>query len=478
MPLAVNEQSAEVKRLAEQWTVLEALQGGTPAMRAAGKAFLPQWPNEEAASYSARLATATLFPAYRRTVGVMASKPFSEKLALSEDAPASIVQWAEDIDRQGVSLHSFAAEMFNETVGYGLAGVLVEYPAVRKEPGKIETVAQVEAAGRRPYFVRVMHSQILGWQSETVDGEVRLTQLRLLESYEEKDGRFGTTSKPQVRVLEPGKWEVWRQKPNTKGNSEHDWEMFEEGVTSLKKIPFVPFYGIRDGFMCGKPALEDLAHLNVEHWQSKSDQQTILHVARVPILAMIGAEDETALTVGAMAAVKLPQDADLKFVEHSGAAIEAGRNSLVDLVEEMVQTGAELLVKKPSGQRTASQDNNEQEGNKCDLQRMAENFADALDQALQFMADYARLTNAGTVSLFDDYGAANLSDASAVLLKDLQMAGLLSKKTVLKELQRRGVLSSDLDVDGELANAEADGPPLGTMVDLMKIGASDPNANG
>src|SRR6478672_13164360 len=105
MPLAVNEQSAEAKRLAEQWTVLEALQGGTPAMRAAGKAFLPQWPNEEAASYSARLATATLFPAYRRTVGVMASKPFSEKLALSEDAPASIVQWAEDIDRQGVSLH-------------------------------------------------------------------------------------------------------------------------------------------------------------------------------------------------------------------------------------------------------------------------------------------------------------------------------------------------------------------------------------
>jgi hypothetical protein len=183
MPLAVNEQSEEVASLALQWAVLEALQGGTPAMREAGIAYLPQWPNEEAASYRARLATATLFPAYKRTVSVMAGKPFAKELTLSEDAPESIRKWAQDIDRQGVSLHAFAAEMFNETVGYGLAGVLVDYPAV--VPVKTgRTVAQVEASGARPYFVRVMHDQILGWRHEVAGGRVRLTQLRLAESAE------------------------------------------------------------------------------------------------------------------------------------------------------------------------------------------------------------------------------------------------------------------------------------------------------
>jgi len=35
--------------------------------------------------------------------------------------------------------------------------------------------------------------------------------------------------------------------------------------------------------MQAKPPLLDLAWLNVEHWQSASDQSNILHVARVPI---------------------------------------------------------------------------------------------------------------------------------------------------------------------------------------------------
>ncbi|KGQ19919.1 62kDa structural protein [Lysobacter dokdonensis DS-58] len=462
MPLAVNEQSEEINLLACEWPVLEALQAGTPAMRNARMTYLPQWPNEEAASYTARLATATLFPAYRRTVNVMASKPFAKALVLSDDTPESIVTWAEDIDLQGVSLHAFAAEMFNETVGYGLAGILVEYPAEVSSAGL--TVAQLEASGRRPYFVRVMHDQILGYKTESVAGRVRLTQLRLAESTTEDDGEYGTKTIPCVRVLRPGSWEVWKQ------TTDKNWVLEASGTTSLAEIPFVPLYGVRDGFMVGKPALLDLAYLNVKHWQSQSDQDTILHVARVPILAMIGAEDETQLTVGAMAAVKLPDKADLKFVEHSGASIEAGKQSLLQLEEQMVQTGAELLVQKP-GARTATEDANDAEGNKSDLQRMAENFEDALDQALSFMAQFASLPSGGSVYLFNDYGAATLSDASAVLLKDLQMAGLLSKETTLKELQRRGFLSPDLSIDEELEKAEADGPPLGAQLDMLAIGA-------
>jgi hypothetical protein len=130
----------------------------------------------------------------------------------------------------------------------------------------------------------------------------------------------------------------------------------------------------------------------------------------------------------------------------------------------MVQTGAELLVQKP-GQRTATEDANDAEGNKSDLQRMAESFEDSLDMALDFMAQFARLPSGGNVSLFKDYGAATLSDASAQLVQTLQQGGLLSRVTALKELQRRGVLSPDIDVDEELAAAEADGPAMGTLTD-------------
>lgn len=468
MGLAVNQPSAEVQALRTQWSVLEALVGGTPAMRAGRTKYLPQWPNEEAESYNARLATATLFPMFRRTAGVMAGKPFSKALTL-EGANARIEGFAENIDLQGVNLHTFAAEMFLEDVRYGLAGILVDYPDTTERDSagrpvaaeqRARTVAQVESSGVRPYWVRVKHNQILGWRSEVVNGSLRLAQLRLLESVDDPDGQFGTETVDQVRVLYPGRWEIWRAEGN-------EWAIWRDGTTSLKEIPFVPLYGAREGFMIGSPPLLDLAYLNVKHWQSQSDQDTILHVARVPILAMFGADEQTTLTVGASAAVKFDNpNAKLEFVEHSGAAISAGADSLAALEEQAIQTGAELLVKRP-GERTATESANDAEANKSDLQRMAEGFEDALDQALVYTAQFAGLpeTEAGSVKLFSDYGAATLSDASASLIKELQFSGLLSKRTTLEEMKRRGVLSAEVDPDTEIATAEEEAVPMDGMTD-------------
>ena len=107
MTLAVNERSPELDEIAQDWPVLDALMSGTRSMRRAG--LMPQWPGEPADSYKARLSVATLFPAYKRTVGVMAGKPFAKALTL-EDADPSIELWAENIDQQGTNLQTFCAD--------------------------------------------------------------------------------------------------------------------------------------------------------------------------------------------------------------------------------------------------------------------------------------------------------------------------------------------------------------------------------
>lgn len=452
MTATVRTESAAVEEMAVHWPMLRALLGGTHAMRAAGKSYLPQWPNEQDESYRARLAVATLYPAYARTVEVLAGKPFSKPLTLGEDVPARLQDWSQDIDLQGRNLHTFAAELMRDVIGYGLSGVLIDYP---KADG-IRTQADEKAIGARPYFTRYAPGTVLGWKSEQRAGATRLTQMRLLESVEEDDGEWATKSAEQVRVLVPGAWAIYRS------NGKNEWALFEEGTTTLSEIPFVFFYGERQGFGTSRPPLLDLAHQNVEHWQSASDQQTITHVARVPILTVIGAEENTSITVGASAAVSLPVGADLKFVEHSGAAIEAGRQSLLDLEERMRQTGAELLVLKP-GQITATQVTSESEANKCALQRITESVEDGLDQCLQFAAEWVGEAEGGHVALFKDFGAGLLSEASAKLVLELQQGGLISKETAIKEQQRRGVLSADIDPEDEAERVSADGPALGAM---------------
>lgn len=452
MSLAVNQLSPEVLAMGQEWPIVDALLAGTRGMRAAGERLLPKWPNEEAEAYKARLATATLFPAFRRTLGVMAGKPFSKEITLSDDVAPRVREWCDDVDMQGRNLHSFAADALREAIGHGIAGVLVDHPP---NPG-VRTLADERAIGARPYFVHIRHEQILGWQANRVNGVIRLTQLRLLETVDEPDGPYGSKPVAQVRVLEPGKWETHR------AGADGKFVLHEQGTTTLTEIPFAPFYGQRAGFMIGESPLLDLAYLNIEHWQSKSDQQTVLHVARVPILAIIGAQDDTALTVGASSAVKLPQGADMKFVEHSGAAIEAGRQSLRDLEEQMIQTGAELLVAKP-GQRSATEANNDAEANKSELQAIVENFEDSLDLALYFMGAWVGEKQTGNVSLFKDFGAATLSEASAQLIVSMQQGGLLTKATALREQQRRGVIAADIDPNDELAAVAEEGPALGLI---------------
>ncbi len=469
MATAVNERSDAATALANEYPMLEALVSGTRAMRDKGEELLPRFPGEAGESYEKRRQTATLFPAYRRTVSVMAGKPFSKQATLSDDAPAQITEWAKDIDREGVSLHVFAAEMFAESF-YGLAGILVEAPKPPEPTGKVVTLADEKAAGIRPYFVRVMHNQFIGWRVESINGARQLTQLRIAEATVTKDGDFGERIVQRVRVLDPGSWRLFEK---ASVGDDAKWIEIDSGVTGLAYIPFVPLYGVRRSFMDGACPLLDLAYLNVKHWQSQSDQDNITRFARVPNIVVIGVEDPAfEIRLGAGSATRLPMGADMKIVEHSGASIGAGAKSLEDLEDQMIQAGAELLVKTP-GQRTATESNNDAEANKCDLQRMVEDFESGLDSALQMLADYAKLPDAGNVSLFKDFGAATLSDASAQLILSLQQGGVISTKTAIQELQRRGTLSPDIDPDEEAEEVTEQGPALGTITEPTAPGAPD-----
>lgn len=444
MTKTVRAQSDAVAAMAENWPIVDALLGGTPAMRKAAKTYLPKWPGESDDAYTARIATATLFPAFGRTVEVLAGKPFSKPITLGDDVPARIAKWCEDIDLQGRNLHAFAASISEEALSHGICGILVDYP----QATNVRTKAEENAAGIRPYWVQIRPGNVLGWKSKRINGAEVFTQLRLLEQVVENDGEFGEKIIEQVRVLSQGSWQTWREAEKLDATGKKEWVLHDEGVTTLNVIPFVPIYGRRTGFMTATPPLLELAHMNVEHWQSKSDQQTILHVARVPILfgRQLG---EAHVVVGAGSMIASDSEhGDLKYVEHTGKAIEAGRLSLLDLEDRMRQVGAELLVIKP-GKTTVAQTVAENEAGMCALQRLIEDVEDAIDAALQLTADWVGEQSGGNVTIFKDFGVSTLAEASAELLHDMNIDGTLSDESLFFEVQRRGLISPDLTWEKE-----------------------------
>jgi hypothetical protein len=457
--MTVRDQSAAVEAMAADWPIIDALLGGTPAMRTAGKTYLPQWPGETDEAYKARKNTATLFPAFARTVDVLCGKPFSKPLTYTDDIPVRIKAWCDDIDLQGRNLHAFAASICEEALSHGIAGILVDYPTAKG----IRTKADESAAGLRPYFVQIHAGNLLGWRTKRINGAETFTQLRLLEQVIEDDGAFGEKTVEQVRVLYPGKWQTWRESEKVDADGKKVWILHDEGKTTLKVIPFVPVYGKRTNFMRSEPPLLELAYMNVEHWQSKSDQQTILHVARVPILfgRMLGSDTKIVVGNGSMISSD-SEHGDLKYVEHSGLAIEAGRLSILDLEDRMRQVGAELLVIKP-GNTTVAQTMSDNEPGMCALQRLVQDAEDGIDAALQLMASWVGERQGGHVQIFQDFGVASLAEASMDLLRDMNVDGTLSDETLFLEAQRRGLIKPEVKWEDEKVRIKANAIKPGTV---------------
>lgn len=459
--------SAEVTAMAEPWPMISALLGGTSAMRAAKEAYLPKHPTETTDAYEYRRKTSTLYNAFTRTVETMASKPFAEPLKPSEDMPPELAGvtdaetkkkvkpgWIDNIDLEGRDLQAFAHDGFRKAMAYGPAYILVEYPQV----SGIRTLADQRSSGARPYFVLIEPLNVLGWRAERVDGVMTLTQFRFKECVRLPDGRFGEVEVEQVRVLEreisPARcwWETWRK------DDRGDWFLHEGGPISIGEIPVAPIYTKRTGFMTAEPPLLDLAHLNVEHWQSSSHQTNILRVARVPILFGSGMGQDDMEVVGSSAGkgvtVESP-DAKLAFIEPTGAGIQAGQESIEKLEERMAVMGMELLVSKP-GSKTATEASIDTAENTSALSAMVQNLEDSLAQALQFAAKWASLATGGSVNLEGSF--AELDPLDIQSLVDARKEGIISAETFFNELLRLGMVDENLtwEVEKErLANDTA-----------------------
>lgn len=451
----VRTQSGAVAQMAVNWPLITALLGGSPAMRKMGVTFMPIQPREDQADWQYRLDTATLYPAFERTVEVLAGKPFSKQLIIGENVPARMQPWMEAVDQRR-NLHVFAASVLEEAMAYGIAGILVDHQPTLDREGKqlYQTKAAEAAAGVRPYFVHIHARNILGWRSATIAGREQLTQLRLLEQVEADDGEFGTVSIEQVRVLYPGRWELWRQGTGRRKT----WELYEQGATSLKAIPFVPVYGKQIEFMVGKPPLLSLAEMNRDHWRESSDQRDSVRFARKRLLVLTGVEEGTEIVAGANYAVKLPQGADAKILQGSAESVKIGRDEINTIEEQMRQAGAEMLVIRP-GKITATQTSSEDQGNLCAMQRIALDLEDALDAALMYMAQWVGEPNGGNVTVFKDFGATTMAEASMQVIAGMNV----SDETKFEEAQRRGIISPDRKWADERDRLDAQGPAPGTM---------------
>ena len=241
--------------------------------------------------------------------------------------------------------------------------------------------------------------------------------------------------------------------------------MVDEGTTSFTRIPLVPIYTNRVGFMEGTPPFQSAAELNLRHWRSTSEQTMSLTYHRNPIICAIGVNSDTALRVGPAQLFMSPNpDASFHYLEMTGKALEAGREDLKG-IEAAINTAAATLRVERAGQVTATAAAIDSEETCAGLKAIAHGIKDSIEELFRHFAEMSGLPRekAGTILINTDFGAPKGTPQGLTVLQTLNVSGQLSTDALLRELAYRGELSPEFDND---MNAEELAIEAATMPDM------------
>lgn len=457
----VGEPSAKVKKLSKRWKMTRALMEGTDAMREADREFLPQEPAESTRAYENRLDRSVLFGAFKKTVTTSTGRPFSRPITFEKFSP-TLEAMNDNIDLQGNNIHVFARHSFMSGLAHGHSFILIDHPKrpdLNGESNEPPSLEMERAMNLRPYWRKIDAFDVIGWRSAVVGGVEIPLQVRIKESTTKPVGQFGEKVVERIRVLEPGGFRLYERRDSGEWELEDQGQFIKSNGEVMNKIPIVPFYStLPKSFYCTTPTLLDLAFMNVLHWQSSSDQENILHVARVPILFASGFFDDDDIEIGSSRWVKGPEGSTLAFVEHSGTAIQAGRDSLEDLENRMRVMGAEILVRDPN-RVTATQKVLDSDEATSELQDMVTRYEDFLAQCYALTAEWLGEdpeSAVGEIDIFKDFGVSVNAFQEAQNLLQIRLAKQITQDTFLTEMKRRGLLGDDVDVEIEVALTEAE----------------------
>ena len=364
---------------------------------------------------------------------------------------------AKDADLCGSDLTLFARCVFEDAVVHGLSHILVDHPAT----GGTLNAKEERDLGIRPYFVHVKAEQLIGWRTKRdAAGRSVLTQARIYERVVEPSGEYGEEDVERVRVITETGFQVFEKRKNDKTFTQKT-----SGDHTFGSVPIVTLYTSGENYTA-TPPLEDLAWMNLAHWQSASDQRNILRFARVGILFGAGfTEDEAekGFAIGPTnMIVSTNPDAKLSVVEHSGRAIGAGKEDLAELEAKMDSLGLRPFLDQ-KGNPTATGKLVDEAKSFSSILAWIRSLELALLSAFKFAAKWTKETPSEEfeVDVFSDFGISVQTNEAIQNLITMRANRDISHETFLNEVKRRGLLADSLDVEDEMDRVKAEPPPPG-----------------
>lgn len=458
-PSLVSYHRPELVRLLPQlrqafdcWTLLNA-----DGLGSAKEEYLPREPAEPAPAYEARLKRSTYTPIYRDSIRSYAGLLSRFQLF---DAPPSLKASEKNVDLQGSSIQSFMTQVDEHALRDGGTYVMVD---MMPETGADNFFDQ-QRDGRTPYLINIDRKDVINWLVSYERGVETISQVtvRQLRTIPDPEAKFGAKVEPIYYVLTPGRVDMYRLIKT--GPSRWSNELIDSISTSMPAVPIVWYGANSSRFAQGDLPMDGLADLSIQHFQMRSDLGELLHKCAMPVPVRKGAPigpdgQPPALVLGPNTAVDLPAEGgDFLFAEPSGKSLQRHQEEIQHIEELMDRSSLNFLY--GANVKTATEAALRASQVSSSVAALVRNKSAMFGTVIRLWAWYAgeqsSITSESGIAMNDSLINKPLGASEIAQLVNLFTNDLLSKQTVLDELQRGGVLDPDLVITDEIDRIDED----------------------
>lgn len=422
------------------WKTIDDIMQGSDGIRKGGELYLPKENSETKESYNARLKKGTFLDFYNPTLDGISGLIFKKPIVYSDDIPTQSQSFIENADMMGNHFDIIIENLFKGALNKGISFAMLDLPKGEAPKSQAEQTQR----GIKPYIVNVAPENVTSWKTETINGQIVLTQVKIREWVEvdNPDNPYATETVEQWRILEIGTFEVYQE---TDGKE----ILIEDGFTNLDFIPLYSLNLNKKGFFASFPTFYDLSQLNIAHYQIFSDSRHSAHISSVPMMKFIGfeANEVKKIPISANTAITTNNvEADVSWLDYEGKGVAVNKTLTDTLEMKMREIGLSVISLDKTVTATEVSISATQSQSK--LNTYVRSLIDTAELILLGVAKMYGLDEGGSVDIDADILSMPLSFNEVNTLNAMVTSGNMSIEQMYKVISSGSFrISEDFDIE-------------------------------
>ncbi|QJD54504.1 portal protein [Sphingomonas phage Kharn] len=484
--MPVSSVRKELREKLKQYELIDDCLAGEQQVKYRQTKYLPM-PNasdttpENMARYQAYLTRAVFFNVAQRTQFGLRGQVFLRDPLV--ELPSLLEPMLADATGSGVTLQQLAQESVDKVLGFGRAGLYVDYPNMTTPDGQSRGVsrAEVESGDVKPMLKLVHPKDGINWRTIRRGAKTILSLVVFKETYDEEDDGFETKTGEQWRVLRLVNneyvIEIYRDKMGTAPVERYIPK--DASGAPFDEIPFVFIGSINNDPTIDPPPMYDLCAINMAHYRNSADYEDSVYQVGQPTFWFSGLTqkwlDDTMggqIRLGAAGGIPLPVDGNAGILQAEPNTL--AKEAMDQKEAQMLALGAKL-VEASQVQRTATEADIDNVSETSVLSTVAKNVGAAFQHILGFAARFVgQDASAIAYELNTEFDLVNLSPEERKALIAEYQSGVLTWTEVRDSLRRAGIAS----LTDEEAKAETDKEEADRMAKAVAEAAAMADATG